>query len=94
LSSNNSINPSDIEVHSFTTEKFNFKEFECEKAQFRDYLIKDAQIDQSRGIGRVFLFVYKSEIVGFVTVAMSQLPKKNHVFLEKIATHGTIRDCF
>jgi len=90
LANNSIIDPSEIEVHSFTTENFNLEEFECEKERFTEYLKKEAKIDHSLGIGRVFLFVYQSKVVGFATVAMSQLPKEKHEKFEAIATHGNV----
>jgi hypothetical protein len=85
------LSPANIEVHSFTHD-FDLSTFRCEKQRFEDYLRNEAEIDERSKIGRVFLFVHKhtKHLVGFVTLAMSHLPKDKHAKLQNLTTHGNI----
>jgi GNAT superfamily N-acetyltransferase len=70
------LNPDDFTPHSFTT-KFKLEDFKCEDAKFEQYLIEEAYGDHNTNVGRVFLMIENStqKVVGFVTLAMGNLPR-------------------
>jgi hypothetical protein len=55
-----------------------------------NYLLSTAQKDENENIGEIFLFVYKKKIVGFITLAMSQLVRFEH---KRLSNLTTIRHC-
>ena len=71
-----SISHSDIHVYSQSRaleNLINFSDFSCENDQLTNYLLNTAQKDENENIGKIFLFVYKKKVVGFITLAMSLL---------------------
>lgn len=85
------LSPDDFEPHSFTTQ-FNLDDFKCQDKAFEKYLKKEAQVDHNTNIGRVFLMVEKKtkRVVGFVTLAMGHLPKKEGVDGKPSTRYATI----
>ena len=76
-----SISHSDIHVYSQSRaleNLINFSDFSCENDQLTNYLLRTAQKDENENIGKIFLFVYKKKVVGFITLAMSQLVRFEH----------------
>ena len=81
---------SDIKVYNLvkaSNESIELSEFKCEKQYFADYLNLYAREDDYNGIGKVWLFVNSDNmVVGYVTLAMSQLSKSYHLNLGRM-TH-------
>jgi hypothetical protein len=51
-----------------------------------NYILSTAQKDENENIGKIFLFVYKKKVVGFITLAMSQLVRFEHQRLYNLTT--------
>jgi hypothetical protein len=84
-----SISHSDIHVYSQSRaleNLINFSDFTCENDQLTNYLLNTAQKDENENIGKIFLFVYKKKVIGFITLAMSQLGRFEHQRLSNLTT--------
>jgi hypothetical protein len=84
-----SITHSDIQVYSQSRaleNSINFSDFRCENDQLTNYLLNTAQKDENENIGKIFLFVYNKKVIGFITLAMSQLGRFEHQRLSNLTT--------
>jgi predicted GNAT family N-acyltransferase len=92
LSAGNKLRPSDIEVYPLTAiDKESIKTFKCEKEEFNDYLYSTAYEDDAKSVGKVFIFTTTEiKVIGFATLAMSQLSKHQHTELGRLTTHDHI----
>ncbi len=81
----------DIEVYSLAKalqEHINLSDFRCEKQIFVDYLQTMAIDDDKNNVAKVWLFVtHDKQVVGYVTLIMSQLTATFHPKLSKITSH-------
>ncbi len=85
---------SDVEVYPIAKaleESISISAFNCEKEQFNYYIHKEALLDDKTNVGKVFLFVTSQEkkVVGFITLAMSQLGRLEHEQLQTVTTSRT-----
>lgn len=84
----------DLEVYSIAKAEqasLDFSNFKCENQLFTDYLIKQAADEDRRNIARVWLFVtHQKDVVGYVTLIMSQLVRLWHPSLSKLTTHNNV----
>jgi hypothetical protein len=72
-------------------ESIDFSKFKCEKQNLTDYLRSTALEDDKNNIAKVWVFVIEKEVIGYVTLIMSQLSK--HVYqrgLGKLATRDNV----
>lgn len=71
--------------------KIDFSKFRCEKEYFTGYLLKMAPEDDKNNVAKVWVFVTsKKEVVGYVTLIMSQLSKSAHLGLGKLTSHHNV----
>lgn len=89
MDSPRTINHSEVEVKPLK-DSFVITDFKCGKDQFDEYIKKTAHEDQRNNVGRVWLFYYNGKMIGYVTLAMSQLHKTEHSLLGNISSHGYI----
>lgn len=88
--------PDDITDYSLTKAielNFDLNSFRCEKEDFNQYFHSIAPKDHNDNIGKLWLFTIgkrKKIVVGFVTLAMSQLSKLEHEKLCDMTTHKHI----
>src|SRR5919197_66601 len=69
----------------------NFSKFRCEKDSFADYLRTQAHNDDKNNVAKVWLFVnHNKEIIGYVTLIVSQLRKRDHQTLGKLTPHNNV----
>ena len=85
----------DVEVYSLpkaiVDSSIDFSKFRCEKDSFADYLRTQAHNDDKNNVAKVWLFVnHNKEIVGYVTLIMSQLRKTDHQTLGKLTPHNNV----
>lgn len=85
------LDASDITPYSLS-DKFDLTQFENENPKFVKYLCEEASKDQESNVGRVFLFIHNADykIVGYVTLAMSHVPKKEHIKLKGVTRYSNI----
>jgi hypothetical protein len=93
LQNSKQFEPDDIDVYSLTKAielKLDLARFRCEKNEFNDYFHNTALKDHNGNLGRVWIFTTgkrKKRVIGFVTVAMSQLSKQEHKKLSDMTHH-------
>jgi predicted GNAT family N-acyltransferase len=91
LSVNQHLTLSDVEIYSLPRAlkaSINLHEFKCEKKNFAEYLYLMAQEDDRTNLGKVWIFTtHQKSIIGYVTLAMSQLGKQFHKDLGRITSH-------
>jgi hypothetical protein len=84
----------DIEIYSLPKaleESIDFSKFKCEKQEFADYLRSKAPEDDKNNIAKVWVFVSRErEVLGYVTLIMSQLSRSFHHELGKLTTHNYV----
>jgi hypothetical protein len=85
----------DVEVYSLPKaleESIDFSEFKCEKQEFADYLRSTAPDDDRNNVAKVWVFVTNErEVIGYVTLIMSQLSKYLYLRgLGKLTTHDNV----
>jgi hypothetical protein len=84
------LDSSDLTVYSLgqaIKESIDLSDFECEEEYFTNYLRNNASIDDQNNVGRVIIFTTQhKEIVGFVTVAMSEIARLQHKRLQNVTT--------
>jgi predicted GNAT family N-acyltransferase len=84
----NQLSDQDVKVYNITkaiNESVNLSYFKCEKQYFADYLRLYAKQDDDKGIGKLWLFVNgNNKVIGYVTLAMSQLSKSQHLDLGRM----------
>jgi hypothetical protein len=69
-------------------ESIDFSKFKCEKQEFADYLRSTAPEDDKNNVAKVWVFTSRErEIIGYVTLIMSQLSRSLHPGLGKLTTH-------
>lgn len=82
------LNSSDLKVYSLQQaikESIPLSNFRCEEEFFTNYLTNEASLDDRNNIGRLIIFTtLKKEIVGFVTVAMSEVARLQHKQLQTV----------
>jgi hypothetical protein len=81
----------DVTIHSLS-KGINLTGFRNEKKKFQDYLCKEAIHDHEKNIGHVFLFMHRKDnkIVGYVTLAMSHIPKEGHMKLKGMTRYANV----
>jgi len=83
-----------VEIYSLSTaleQSIDFYSFKCEKQNFADYLFSSAQEDDKKNIGKVWLFVSREkEVIGYVTLAMSQISRAFHPKLGRLTPHYNV----
>ena len=67
----------------------NFRDFKCSKHEFEEYLQVTATYDQNAQMRQTYVFMYNGVIVGYVALAMSDVPAKEQKRLN-IDTYGTV----
>jgi GNAT superfamily N-acetyltransferase len=81
----------DIEVYSIAKalqESINLSDFRCENPIFADYLRTTAIEDDRNNVAKVWLFVtHDKQVVGYVTLIMSQLARTYHPKLSRSTSH-------
>ncbi len=84
----------DIEVYSLAKalqENISLSNFRCEKQNFADYLRKMAIYDDTNNVAKVWLFVtHDKQVIGYVTLIMSQLTATFHPKLSKSTSHRNV----
>jgi GNAT superfamily N-acetyltransferase len=84
------LNSSDLRAYSLQQaikESIVLSNFECEEEFFTKYLRDEACLDDRDNIGRVIIFTtLQQDLVGFVTVAMSEIRRLQHKRLQTITT--------
>jgi GNAT superfamily N-acetyltransferase len=84
----------DIKVYNLISainESVNLSDFKCEKQHFADYLRLYAKEDDDKGIGKLWLFVTgNNKVIGYVTLAMSQLSRSQHLDLGRITPRNYV----
>jgi hypothetical protein len=94
LSANNRFTFEDVEIYSLPMaieSKIDLSKFKCEKQNFADYLQLSAKEDDKNNVAKVWLFVNRNkEIIGYVTLMMSQLRKTDHEILGKLTPHNNV----
>jgi GNAT superfamily N-acetyltransferase len=84
----------DVEVYSLPKaleESIDFSKFKCEKQEFADYLRSTAPEDDKNNIAKVWVFTSRErEVIGYVTLIMSQLSRSEHRGLGKLTTHRNV----
>jgi hypothetical protein len=88
------IDVSEVEVYPIAKaveESISISYFNCEKEQLNNYIHSEALPDDKTDVGKVFLFVtsQQKKLVGFVTLAMSQLGRLEHEELQTVTTSRT-----
>ena len=82
MSVRKSLTLEDIEIYSLPKaleESIDLSKFRCEKQRFADYLRSTALEYDKNNVEKVWLFVtHEKEVVGYVTLIMSQLAKTFH----------------
>jgi len=91
LSAGNLLKFSDVKVYSISKaieESINISTFKCENEDFNYYLLNTALDDDKKNIGKVFLFTTynNKKVVGFLTLAMSQVKRFEHETLQTVTT--------
>jgi hypothetical protein len=91
LSAGNLLKFSDVKVYSISKaleESINISTFKCENEDFNYYLLNTALDDDKKNIGKVFLFTTYNDkkVVGFLTLAMSQVKRFEHKTLQTVTT--------
>lgn len=90
MSAENLLKFSDIRVYSICKaleDSINISDFRCENEDFNYYLLNTALEDDKKNIGKVFLFTtYDKKVVGFLTLAMSQVKRLEHETLRTVTT--------
>lgn len=91
MSAENRLTFEDIEVYSLSKameESIDFSRFKCEKKELADYLRSTALKDDKNNIAKVWVFVSRErEVLGYVTLIISQLSRSLHHELGKLTTH-------
>lgn len=64
--------------------------FSCGRDKYDEYIFGEAHEDQKERVGQVWLFYHNDKLVGYVSLAMSQLDKNQHQKLGGITGHGHI----
>jgi GNAT superfamily N-acetyltransferase len=81
----------DIEVYSIAKavqDGISISDFRCEKQNFADYLRTMAIDDDKNNVAKVWLFVtHDKQVIGYVTLIMSQLTATFHPKLSKSTSH-------
>ncbi|MFZ0510200.1 MAG: GNAT family N-acetyltransferase [Candidatus Nitrosopolaris sp.] len=81
----------DVEIYPLLKaleESVDFSRFKCEKQYFADYLREMAPQDDKNNVAKVWVFVtHEREVIGYVTLIMSQLSRSAHLELGKLTTH-------
>lgn len=94
MSAKNRLTFEDVEVYSLPKaleESIDFSKFKCEKQELADYLRSTAFKDDKNNIAKVWVFVsHKREVLGYVTLIMSQLSRSFHRELGKLTTHNYV----
>lgn len=91
----NKLSFGDVEVYSLpkaiVDSSIDFSKFRCEKNSFSDYLRTQAHNDDKNNVAKVWLFVnHNKEILGYVTLIMSQLRRTDHQTLGKLTPHNNV----
>jgi hypothetical protein len=91
---NKKLSDQDIRVYNLAraiNESIELSDFKCEKEYFADYLRLYSKDDDRKGIGKVWLFVNGNDkVVGYVTLAMSQLSKSQHLNLGRMTPRNYV----
>lgn len=91
MSKKKKFNFEDIEVYSLAKalqESIDLSSFRCEKPVFADYLRTMAINDDINNVAKVWLFVtHDKQVIGYVTLIMSQLTATFHPKLSKGTSH-------
>ena len=81
----------DVEIYPLLKaleESVDFSRLKCEKQYFTDYLREMAPQDDKNNVAKVWVFVtHEKEVIGYVTLIMSQLSRSAHLELGKLTTH-------
>lgn len=91
---NKLLSDQDIKVYNLTkavNESVNLDDFKCQKQYFADYLRLCAKDNDNKGICKVWLFVTSNnKVIGYVTLAMSQLSRSQHLTLGRLTTRNYV----
>lgn len=84
----------DVKVYNLTRaikESVDLSDFKCEKQYFADYLRLYAKEDDSKGIGKLWLFVTgNNKVTSYLTLAMSQLSRSQHLDLGRMTPRNYV----
>jgi GNAT superfamily N-acetyltransferase len=84
----------DVEIYSLPKaleESIDFSKFKCEKQYFADYLRSTASEEDKNNIAKAWIFVtHQREVIGYVTLIMSQLSRSAHLGLGKLTPHLSV----
>ena len=69
------LKPSDL-TYDILSEKYDLSDFDCEDADYNDFIKNYALKHQTLKLGTTYIFFYKDKPVGYVTVAMGDLKKE------------------
>jgi hypothetical protein len=94
LAPNLRIDASEVEVYPIAKaveQSISISDFNCGREQLDNYIHNEALLDDKTNIGKVFLFIttQQKKVVGFVTLAMSQLGRLEHEQLQTVTTSRT-----
>jgi predicted GNAT family N-acyltransferase len=84
------VESSDVIEAFVLTDSFDTSKFQCGVKKYDNYLKDTAISDHNNNIGKIWLFVQHAEVIGYVSIAMSQLHKSEHKKLGKMTGHGYI----
>ena len=78
----------DVEIYPLPKaleESIDFSGFKCEKQYLADYLREMAPQDDKNNVAKVWVFVtHEKEVIGYVTLIMSQLSRSAHLEFGKL----------
>lgn len=81
----------DVEIYPLPKaleESIDFSGFKCEKQYLADYLREMAPQNDKNNVAKVWVFVtHEKEVIGYVTLIMSQLSRSAHLEFGKLTPH-------
>jgi hypothetical protein len=91
LSAKSRLTFEDVEIYPLPRaieECIDFSRFRSKKQYFADYLRNMALEDDKNNVAKVWVFVtHEKEVIGYVTLIMSQLSRSAHLELGKLTSH-------